>query len=137
MPDERSRDAELDEHSRRDLAGERTLVGPVDVLRVDRPFLADRGLERDERRAEHDLDAVGRLELVEEGERLDRALEHLPVACHQRGHQASSGIAATPGSSRPSSSSSDAPPPVETQEIRSARPSSWIARTESPPPTTE
>ena len=42
-----------------------------------------------------------------------------------------------PGSSLPSSSSSDAPPPVETHETRSARPSSWIALTESPPPTTE
>src|SRR5207247_8847953 len=47
-----------------------------------------------------------------------------------------SGIAATPGSSLPSSSSSDAPPPVETHEILSASPASWTARTESPPPTT-
>ena len=46
------------------------------------------------------------------------------------------GIAATPGSSLPSSSSSEAPPPVETQSIRSARPASSTARTESPPPTT-
>ena len=41
-----------------------------------------------------------------------------------------------PGSSLPSRSSSDAPPPVETHETRSASPSSEIARTESPPPTT-
>src|SRR5262245_6635984 len=47
------------------------------------------------------------------------------------------GIAATPGSSLPSSSSSEAPPPVETQETCPARPSSFSARTESPPPTTE
>ena len=46
------------------------------------------------------------------------------------------GIAATPGSSLPSSSSSDAPPPVDTHETLSASPSSWTARTESPPPTT-
>ena len=47
------------------------------------------------------------------------------------------GIAATPGSSLPSSSSSDAPPPVETQETSSSSPSSVSARTESAPPTTE
>ena len=64
---------------------------------------------------------------------LGRPLEHLPVA---RDEHQPDGIAATPGSSRPSSSSSDAPPPVETQSILSARPSSSIARTESPPPTT-
>src|SRR5207248_7296992 len=46
------------------------------------------------------------------------------------------GIAATPGSSRPSRSSSEAPPPVDTQEMLSATPASWAARTESPPPTT-
>src|SRR5262249_32179279 len=46
------------------------------------------------------------------------------------------GIAATPGSSFPSSSSSEAPPPVEIHEIRSATPASYTARTESPPPTT-
>ena len=46
------------------------------------------------------------------------------------------GIAATPGSSFPSSSSRLAPPPVETHETRSARPSSLSARTESAPPTT-
>jgi cation diffusion facilitator family transporter len=47
------------------------------------------------------------------------------------------GMAATPGSSLPSSSSSDAPPPVETHETRSSNPSSVSARTESAPPTTE
>ena len=45
-------------------------------------------------------------------------------------------IAATPGRSLPSRSSSEAPPPVETHETRSAIPASWTARTESPPPTT-
>jgi cation diffusion facilitator family transporter len=47
------------------------------------------------------------------------------------------GIADTPGSSLPSSSSSEAPPPVETHETRSVRSSSRSARTESAPPTTE
>ena len=41
-----------------------------------------------------------------------------------------------PGSSRPSRNSSEAPPPVEMWVIRSARPCSSIAATESPPPTT-
>src|SRR3972149_4246017 len=42
-------------------------------------------------------------------------------------------MAATPGSSLPSSSSSDAPPPVETPETRAASPSSWSARPAAPP----
>ena len=41
----------------------------------------------------------------------------------------------TPGSSRPSRNSSDAPPPVEMWVIRSARPCWVTAATESPPPT--
>src|SRR5207244_5583095 len=72
---------------------------------------------------------------------LARALEHLPVTGDE--HVAyglyvptAGGIAATPGSGFPSSSSSDAPPPVEIHEICSATPASWTARTESPPPTT-
>src|SRR2546428_5416734 len=50
------------------------------------------------------------------------------------GHR--SGIAATPGRVLPSISSSDAPPPVETCVILSARPASSTAWTDSPPPTT-
>ena len=42
----------------------------------------------------------------------------------------------TPGSFLPSSNSSEAPPPVESQSTFSARPNSIIAATESPPPTT-
>ena len=42
----------------------------------------------------------------------------------------------TPGSSRPSRNSSEAPPPVEMWVIRSARPCWVTAATESPPPTT-
>ena len=42
----------------------------------------------------------------------------------------------TPGSSRPSRNSSDAPPPVRMWVILSARPCCVIAATESPPPTT-
>src|ERR1700728_4168158 len=47
-----------------------------------------------------------------------------------------SGSAATPGSSIPARNSSDAPPPVEICEIRSATPADLIAFSESPPPTT-
>ena len=50
-----------------------------------------------------------------------------------------SGILAAPplpGSSRPSISSSEAPPPVEIQSTESARPNLCSAATESPPPTT-
>src|SRR5204863_3128101 len=66
------------------------------------------------------------------------AVEHLPVAGDDHaGDSTAAGIAATPGSSLPSSSSRLAPPPVETHETWSARPSSFSARTESAPPTTE
>src|SRR5205085_9659367 len=57
------------------------------------------------------------------------------LACKRHGSTA--GIAATPGSSFPSRSSSAAPPPVETHETRSVRPNSASARAESAPPTTE
>src|SRR5205807_2877962 len=71
----------------------------------------------------------------------DRPAEQEPVdrpRVSEQGVDAhAAGIAATPGSSLPSSSSSEAPPPVDTQETRSARPSSLTARSESPPPTTE
>src|SRR5204862_7931388 len=94
--------------------------------------------KRHVRRAEHDVDARRPGEPHAEVGRLARPLEHLPVPRDE--HEAgcySGGIAATPGSSFPSSSSSEAPPPVETQETRSSRPSSVSARTESAPPTTE
>ena len=42
--------------------------------------------------------------------------------------------AATPGSTLPPRNSSDAPPPVEMCDTRSATPALWMAATESPPP---
>jgi len=42
--------------------------------------------------------------------------------------------AATPGKTRPSSNSNEAPPPVEMCDIWSARPACSTAATESPPP---
>ena len=53
------------------------------VLRVDGPAAVDRCRERDERRTEDDVDVVRRVERVEEGSRLARSLEHLPVAGDQ------------------------------------------------------
>ena len=54
------RDAELGQHRRRDFAGEGALVGPVHVLGEDRVPLSTAAGERDEGRAEHGLDALGR-----------------------------------------------------------------------------
>ena len=62
VADERALDAELEQHLGRDLAGVGALRLPVHVLRVDRAAALDRGRERDERRAEDDVDAVRRLE---------------------------------------------------------------------------
>ena len=45
--------------------------------------------------------------------------------------------ARSPGRSPSSTSSSDAPPPVETKLTSPSRPKAWRAATESPPPTTE
>src|SRR5439155_27276122 len=45
--------------------------------------------------------------------------------------------AATPGRVRPARNSKQAPPPVETCEIRSATPALATAAAESPPPTIE
>src|SRR5205823_8117896 len=60
---------------------------------------------------------------------------HLPIGGDNfLAHHSLSVSAATPGSSLPSSNSSDAPPPVEMQVIFSARPACLTAVTESPPP---
>ena len=86
-----------------------------------------------------DVDAVGgrrRCGSSARDERLglgDR-LVHLPVAGDER--RAAHDSASTPGSGLPSSSSSDAPPPVERWSTRSASPNCASAAAESPPPTT-
>ena len=94
---ERPRRARLEQHRRGDLAREGALELPVDVLAVDahRAPLAEpahRGLDRHERRAHDDLDAVRALgqvpDLGGEQPRLVRPLEHLPVAGDQ--HEARS-----------------------------------------------
>src|SRR6266566_3961146 len=64
---------------------------------------------------------------------------HLPVSRDDGGasrcyHAFLSCKAATPGRTRPSRNSSDAPPPVETCVICSAAPAASTAAAESPPP---
>src|SRR5471032_1212012 len=52
----------------------------------------------------------------------------------RRGDYFLSGMLATPGNSRPSRNSSEAPPPVEMKETLSETPAFFTAETESPPP---
>src|SRR5690606_24174975 len=82
-----------------------------------------------------------RREVAEELRRLVRRLVHLPVAGEHGpadavAHAApASSRAATPGSTRPSRNSRDAPPPVDTCDTRSATPAASTAAAVSPPPT--
>ncbi len=119
------------EHGRRDLARERAFRSAIHVLcaEVDRCIVQDLGnfAERGKRRADHDRDirnrVRGRFERLHERDGLGGRLIHFPVPCDQRSlfHEVSSFLsrvylsrsAATPGSTLPSTSSSDAPPPVE------------------------
>ena len=80
--------------------------------------------ERDERRADGDVDAVDhRARRAAHGRtRRSRPGPCTSSSCLRSASAHASGIAATPGNSLPSSSSSDAPPPVETQAILFARP---------------
>src|SRR5918997_3603916 len=121
---------------------------PVHVLRVHVDAGVARGLDgggqRRERRAHGDLHAAGDVlgQRRQELARLAGGLVHLPVAGDERAPHRGSGAgerssAATPGRSRPSTSSRAAPPPVETCVMRSATPARFTAATESPPPTTD
>src|SRR5690606_15650819 len=101
------------------------------------------GPERGERRG-HDyfgplvvlrLQAVG--QLLDHLDGLQMAGVHLPVAHHQGlalAHDTHLSSTATPGSSRPSSSSRPAPPPVETWVTAPSSPRPRVAAAESPPP---
>src|SRR6185503_6092685 len=77
-----------------------------------------------------DRRVAARVEDLAPTDHLDRRLAHAAWTSVR------SGMAATPGSVFPSISSSEAPPPVDTWVILSARPSSSTACTDSPPPTT-
>src|SRR5581483_1235128 len=160
VTDQHPRAAGVAELRAGDVAGVRALVVAVEVLAAEadaraRERLGDRGQER-ERREDGDVAggrhlggrrAGGTGALAEtgpqrgaEGARLARQQVHLPVRRRERrarrrapAHERST---STPGSGRPASSSSEAPPPVETWEIRSAAPAWWTAATVSPPPMT-
>src|SRR5690606_19384759 len=128
---------------------ERALFLPVDVLDAQldvgpgRDGRGGRG-ERDRRREEQHgpvlLWRPRRQEVPEVLHRGRRPQVHLPVAGNDRrrqslGHAASrSSSIAMPGNVLPSRNSSDAPPPVETWESRSANPASSSAAAVSPPP---
>src|SRR5437773_11789432 len=143
----------LAQHRDRDLARVGSLRLPVAVLGGE---LDARPVDRLRHRVEgreggchHHLpparprDVLG--ERARERHRLAARAVHLPVAGDQRcaahgafsiGSVASSSSARSPGSSRPSRNSSDAPPPVDTWLTASSFPARRRAATESPPPTT-
>ena len=76
VPEHDAVDVDLGQHLRRHLAGERALVGLVHGLRVDLDARAARGvdqrLQREERSADRDVDAVGARDLRQQ--RLDELL---------------------------------------------------------------
>src|SRR5262249_33226650 len=148
-------------HRRRNLAGKRALLLVIHVLRAQldgrsRQYRMHGG-QRDRWRAEHYLDPAHRHQIAENTggkvARLGGAKMHLPLARANRRaitHDAPPPVfdplsssyrasrlrsAATPGTSRPSRNSSDAPPPVETCVTFSAAPAASTAAAESPPPT--
>src|SRR4029077_14570971 len=134
---------------RGDLARERSLRLLVHVLRIHLHARASRAVDHRlqvrERHAARHVHAVDRRDARQQ--RLDVVLRlllclvHLPVARDQRGagrHETTRvpSSACTPGSVRPSSSSSVAPPPVERWSTVPSRPNRASAAAESPPPTT-
>src|SRR5919198_750455 len=141
------------QHRRGDLARERALLLPVDVLSsqsVGKPVPLQEDLDAAEGRegGAHDhLDVLRVLPVQQVGELLDGLdglqvrLVHLPVGRDDRPaaglrHQAFSMRTATPGSSRPSRNSSEAPPPVDRWSTASTRSNLRSAARLSPPPTT-
>ena len=117
VADERAADAELEQHRRRDLTRVRALVLPVDVLRERRQARLDAACERDERRADDRVD-TGRRRASRPASATGSGPENIfQLPATITSSLDADGIAATPGSSLPSSSSRLAPPPVETQEI--------------------
>src|SRR4029079_13398513 len=133
------------DHRPGDLARERAVTLPVEVLRghadVGVPRRLGRCVHRRERRRDDDLDVLHVLhqapEFLHVHDRVVHGLEHLPVAGDERmAHGYLSVRAATPGNSCPPRNSSEAPPPVEMWVIRSVTPALATAAIESPPPMT-
>jgi len=148
--------AQFAQHERADLAGERSVVRRMHVLRAETESRISEqrvhGSERGKGRCDDGLDVVRQAFLEQLADQLPRlcdGLVHLPVA-HDQGtartrtgahartpwRSAARSRAATPGSVLPSRNSSVAPPPVETCVIALANPSSCAAAAASPPPTT-
>src|SRR5690348_14476101 len=149
-------------HRRRYLAGKGALLLEIHGLRAQLDVRARKhrvdGGQRDRWRAEDNLDAAHRHQIAEHARgkvaRLGRAEVHLPVA-RDNGRAITHSCpppsppvslvspeliasrllsAATPGNSRPSRNSSEAPPPVETCVTLSAAPAASTAAAEPPPP---
>src|SRR6184192_1333889 len=109
----------------------------LDVLSSAKRFryLCDCG----ERRNDHDFNigdiAQLKKERLDKSRRLRLSHVHLPIGGDDfLAHYFLFVNAARPGNSFPSSSSREAPPPVEMNVILSARPACFTAVTESPPP---
>src|SRR5918992_1325984 len=152
VADDHVPDLERFQHRRGDLAGERPLLLPVDVLGPEgepEAVAVDQRLhttERGERRTDHHLDPFGVVPVEKVGQLLDvldglqMVLVHLPVRGHDRpagvAHDRPSISTATPGKVLPSRNSSAAPPPVDRWSTASSKPSLRMAATLSPPPTT-
>src|SRR5829696_958975 len=139
----------VEEHGRGDLAGEGAGVFEVEVLRArgDPGVLGHPAhlVQAGEGDADGHVHLVGVGGTGQQGGRVlfcfPYGLVHLPVSRHHRasGHDLLlylPGRTATPGSSLPSTYSSEAPPPVEMWLISPSSPSLLTAATESPPPTT-
>src|SRR5205823_8680454 len=128
-----------------DLACKRPILFPIHVLRTDLDVLCipkrfGHFCNCRKRRNDYHFN-IGDFAYVPKQQRLHKSRRfslrhvHLPVGGHYfLTHQFLSVSAATPGSSLPSSNSSEAPPPVEINVILSARPACLTAVTESPPP---
>ena len=131
--------------------GEGALGLVVHVLRVDLHARAARAVDHraqvGERHADRDVDAVDRGDARQQ--RLDVVLGLAARSCTSSSCPRSAACAVpltrprprlpercTPGSARPSTSSSVAPPPVERWSTASSRPKCASAAAESPPPTT-
>ena len=136
-------DVELLEHPRRHLAGERAL-GASCMFCAKTATRVPRAVSTQRRSAVNGTQiatstpstaATSGSERVDVRLRLRDRLVHLPVARDERGATAQRRTS-TPGRVFPSTSSSDAPPPVDTCVTSSCKPNFVIAATESPPPTT-
>src|SRR4029077_13353987 len=135
---------QIAQQRRADLTGEGAAPFPKHVLRADLDVLSTakclhHSRNRRERRHDDNFD-IGHVAHLKQ-QRFNKARRfrlhhvHLPIGGDDfLAHYFWSVNAARPGNSFPSSSSREAPPPVEMNVILSARPACFTAVTESPPP---